>query len=258
MLTLLASAGAIVGRDDLPADAYVVPDADWPALVDLIEPGDCIGTLIEPSFLLTVAHCAVDVREGRTFDVAGVQVVASAVFVHPDWRDRDVHDVALVRLEAPITHVEPVPLGDAQVTVGDVVGIVGRGISATGLEGEDGGVTDGRLRRATNVVTAVGDASFAVLFDPPGPTATDLEGVGAAGDSGGPVFREGTLVGLNSFGDDEGGGVATYGSHDHQVHLATYAPWIRDVLAGRVEPSRPRRGCAHGVPWSGLGLLARR
>ena len=46
-------------------------DADFPALVDLFEPGDCIGTLIGPDYLLTVAHCAVDMSRGQALNVGG-------------------------------------------------------------------------------------------------------------------------------------------------------------------------------------------
>ena len=53
-------AEAIITRDDVPDASYVVPDADYPAVVDLFEPGDCIGTLITTQHLLTVAHCAED------------------------------------------------------------------------------------------------------------------------------------------------------------------------------------------------------
>ena len=40
------NAHAIIMRHDIPRRDYLVEDADWPALVDMLEPGDCMGTLI--------------------------------------------------------------------------------------------------------------------------------------------------------------------------------------------------------------------
>ncbi|HIG85164.1 MAG TPA: hypothetical protein EYG40_00985 [Verrucomicrobia bacterium] len=55
-LTITQEAEAIIIRNDRNDTAYIVKDADYPALVDLIEKGDCIGTLVHESFLLTVAY----------------------------------------------------------------------------------------------------------------------------------------------------------------------------------------------------------
>ena len=45
-LKITQEAEAIIIRDDRNDADYVVDDADYPALVDLIEKGDCIGTLV--------------------------------------------------------------------------------------------------------------------------------------------------------------------------------------------------------------------
>ena len=65
-------ARAIITRDDVPDAEYVLPDADYPELVDLFGAGDCIGTVIAPPSLLTVAHCAKDMDPGATLVVEGL------------------------------------------------------------------------------------------------------------------------------------------------------------------------------------------
>ena len=60
----VSTARAIIIRHDLADADYIVADADYPALVDLFRPNDCIGTLVHESYLLTVAHCAADLSTG--------------------------------------------------------------------------------------------------------------------------------------------------------------------------------------------------
>ena len=235
-LAVVSDAHAIVIRDDVPDESYVVADEDYPALVDLFEPGDCIGSLVHESYLLTVAHCAMDLSAGDSLDVAGTPHVIAEVILHPEWQDVENYDIALVRFEEPVVGVAPLPLYrdtnelDAEIT------IVGRGTTATGLEGEAGGMTDGLLRRANNTVSGVEEHFIEIYFEAPNEEGVlPLEGVGAAGDSGCPVFIDvdgvPSIAGLNSYGDfDDGGGVALYGSWDYQTRVSTYLEWIDGIL----------------------------
>ncbi len=235
-IVAVPTAHAIIIRDDVPDSEYVVPSSDYPALVDLFGPGDCIGTLVHESYLLTVAHCAVDLGTGQSLEVGGVPHAVAEVTLHPSWNDLDAFDIALVRLEDPVTGVEPLPIYRGADELGMQVSLVGRGLTATGLEGEDGGVDDGMLRRATNLVSDVDDHFLEVSFEQPGDAdITDLEGVGAAGDSGCPVFVEldGTryIAGLNSYGDAPAGiGIGQYGAADYQTRVSRYLDWLDGIV----------------------------
>jgi hypothetical protein len=250
---------AIIIRHDVPDAEYVVADAEYPALVDLIRRGDCIGTLIHESFLLSVAHCAVDLSRGDSLEVGGAARVVAGVYLHPQWEDRDKYDIALVHLGEPVTDVDPVPIYRGSDELGAVVTLVGRGVTATGLDGEAGGHTDGKLRRAKNVVSAVNDQFLEVAFERPGEDGvTELEGVGAAGDSGCPAFLDvdGTryVAGLNSWGDGgHGVGIGQYGALDYQTRVSRYAGWLDEVIGSRAE-YEPEGGDHTGEGWSWLGL----
>lgn len=236
LLLTSSKAEAIVIRHDVDDSEYVVDDADYPALTDLISPGDCIGTLVEASHVLTVAHCAVDLGAGDSLAFAGVDYEVADVFLHPQWDDEDAFDIAVVRLSSEVADVEPIPIYRGSDENGATLTLVGRGVTATGLVGEAGGRTDGLLRRATNVVISVDPHFLEVVFEHPDDAGVlPLEGVGAAGDSGCPAFLDVDgvryVAGLNSWGDgDAGVGVAEYAAFDYQTRVSRYLEWIDDQV----------------------------
>lgn len=236
-------ARAVITRHDVPDASYVVPDADYPALVDLFEPDDCMGTLVEGSHLLTVAHCATDLQVGHALDVAGAPHTVAEVFLHPQWNDGDHYDIAVVRLSTPVTHVEPLPIYTGNGELGQTVWLVGRGTSGTALQGESGGSNDAQLRRATNTVSFVNDFLIELRMDSPTDAdVTALEGVGAGGDSGCPVFMDVNgvphIVGLNAFGDTDGGGdIGSYGAWDYQTRVTLYETWLEGIIGPIPVPS---------------------
>ena len=83
LLTIQESA-ALSTRHDVAASEYVVKSADYPAVIDLFEPGDCLGTLVDDRHLLTVAHCAKDTKNKDVLKIGGARHGVDAVFMHPD------------------------------------------------------------------------------------------------------------------------------------------------------------------------------
>ena len=220
-------------RHDLTDSDYVVADSNYPALVNLFEPSDCIGTLVHESYLLAVAHYAADLHRGQSLKVNGISHAIAEVIIHPKWRKRrDEYEIALVRFKKPVHRVTPLPIYRRTDELGSVIALVGRGDHATGLAGERRAKNDGKLRQATSIVSGVDDHFIEIYFEKPGEDGiTDLEGVGAAGDSSCPVFIDvdGVLyiAGLNSWGDGgKGINVGQYGSRDYQTRVSQYPEWL--------------------------------
>ena len=233
----LANVSAIIIRDDLDDSNYLVNDSDYPALVDLIERGDCIGTLVHEYYLLTVAHCAADLDLGDSLTVNGKQHSVADIILHPQWNQRrDEYDIALIRFTEPVKDVTPLPIYRGDNETGSIITIIGRGVTNTGLKGERGGNDDGQLRRCTNVVSSVDDHFIEIRFERPGEEGiTPLEGVGAAGDSGCPAFIEidgiSYIAGLNSWGDGPRGvRVGQYGAFDYQTRVTQYLEWLDRIV----------------------------
>ena len=181
---LTPEANAIITRHDVPDADYIVADNDWPALVDLFQPGDCLATLITDTYLITAAHCAQDLGANWVLNVNGTDKDVAEVILHPDYQGGN-WDLALIRLDTPVQGVTPYPLYRDTDELGQTLTLVGRGLHATGLEGEQGGSMDQQLRRAENVVSNTNDHWLEVRFEEPTESGVlPLEGVGAAGDSG--------------------------------------------------------------------------
>lgn len=208
----------------------------------------CTATLITPDVLLTAAHC-LDVarpraRYFRQMDPADLAISftdrprrtmpASAhevaeVLIHPRYdRLRLVHDIALVRLVAPVTDITPVPplpaaLGFSAQDVGLTADFAGFGLR------EDGG--DGVKLHIE--VDLVGPGCALASCDDGGSPATQVsyrqrDGGPCSGDSGGPLFIERgpmTFVGgVTSYGDAE---CTRYGV---SVRADAYEAFIYDFI----------------------------
>lgn len=174
--------------------------------------GLCTGTLIEPSVILTAAHCvdpAVTGLEPGTFTMAAyfgsdltavdpffVEVrFADQIAIHPAWDPVSLaNDIALAHLEEAST-VAPLPINIVSVDplIGQAVRLVGFGRVGGRPEVDGSGI-----KRQTT--TALSET------DPTRMAFVDADRNTCFGDSGGPAFMtiDGAevVVGVTSFGDE--------------------------------------------------------
>ena len=260
LLSVSFSAGAIVIRDDVDGSKYRVPASDFPALVDM--PGEGHGVLIAPQWVITAAHAVTWQSEIKQVTINGIPRDVERLVIHPgykkppqdlldqalatwDWTLFRVllsssDDIALLKLAQPVADVSPVAIHKGDDEFGQIVKILGKGATGTGVTVYN--FNDSHrieLRRAYNKITSAHGRWLCYMFDSPS-DALPLEGGAGSGDSGGPILiqaeKDSLLAGLTSWADPQSviRTPGRYGQISCNVRLSHYKEWIESVISGRL------------------------
>jgi trypsin len=274
IITLIALAVPVAGASARPpavAHSSIVggQDAsitDWPSISFILaawdEDGDgtldsaagCTGTVINPSWVISAAHCLfrpngdpVDAiltltgtEDKNNQDGTGQAIAADRVAVDPNWDPNSLHgDALLIHLKSRSSRpsMKLAQPGGAYVTVQDLPNAAGWGTTD-----EDSTIQTDVLKEAyLELQSDQTCASFVNDYDADTQTcAGTFEKAGAChGDSGGPliVFDKNThepfLWGLTSFGPQIGLGMKQCELHAPAFYswIPGFLPWITKTIA---------------------------
>lgn len=206
-----------------------VPDGEWQEVVRITQNGAvCTAVFVSQRTLLTAAHCLEDGGAVRV-QLPSHTETASLYYIHPSYRVRWwEHDLAVVQLDRDAAPAFSLVSAHAPV-VGNDLQIVGYGTSSLYGSGTFA------KRYGNNVVRSVGNGRIAFRgYDEPGRAPEGMTVLNAPGDSGGPMYVDGNVVGVSSSISVEPRGQGRNGYYSdlhHPPNLSFLRQLVDDDLA---------------------------
>ena len=182
--------------------------------------------VINENYILTAAHVVQNtisqhvIYKGKAYPVA-----ICAVHIKYDTKIMGKHDIALGRLQRPIKLDFYPDLYEKRDEVDKVCGISGYGFNGDFNSGSTASNFNNKRRAGSNIIDAINDncLTFSVHTEP----KTTLEFLIAVGDSGGGLFIDKKLAGINSYVyATDGKSNSDFGDVGCSTRISDYVEWI--------------------------------
>jgi len=182
---------------------------------------------ISDSIILTAAHVVDNAKECYIY-INDKQILIEKFIVNKDFKFEEVGigDIAIGFCKTPIG-LKNYPELYTEDPIGKVCSISGFGITGTFITGAI--KSDNKKRAGNNFAEELYKTTIVCNVSKPSEkNYTELEFLIASGDSGGGLFIDGKLAGINSFVSTiDGDPNSTYVDESHHTNISNYIDWIR-------------------------------
>lgn len=187
------------------------------------------GVAHKPKVILTAAHIVKDVVTCRA-SINNKTINVSKIIVHPKYKNDQFgyYDIAICILEDDIELDWYPDLYTSKNEVGKVCSIAGYGMTGTFLNGAN--KFDNQIRAGSNIID--GTDRGLLKCSPSKINRTELEYCIASGDSGGGLFIDNKIAGINSCVIHDKGVVrSAYGTESGHTRISDHIEWINTTLS---------------------------
>jgi hypothetical protein len=188
------------------------------------------AVVISPKWVITAAH-VLHGQRGAKVKVRGREFALRRMFINNHFDENTVgkYDIALGETHEDMGldfYPELYREGDE---AGKVAGICGYGMTGTFRTGAT--ISDGKKRAGANFVCRIED--HALVCSATDERRTNMEFIISHGDSGGGLFIDQRLAGINSFvSAADKNPNSGYGDECHHTRVSIFIPWIEACMNG--------------------------
>jgi len=194
------------------------------------------GVAINDRWVLTAAHVIKNAKLcGLNNELNKETILVEDFFVHENFDDEfGVADIGLVYLSKDLNLDFYPSLYDKDDEVGKLCCISGYGLTGTFFTGQIKG--DNIKRAGSNIIDSI-DKHLLLCSPSLIEGTTELEFLIASGDSGGGLFIDGKLAGINScvFRNSTARPKSAYGSDAGHTRISLYTDWIKKTIQQKKE-----------------------
>lgn len=187
------------------------------------------GVIINPNWIVTAAHVVKDCSEIKIL-LKGKTIKIKKIIVKKEFDgSMKNNDIAVCESEEPMELDFYPKLYDADDELGKVCSIAGFGVTGTGLTGAVR--SDNQKRAGSNIISSVNDDMIFCIMDRSNDKSTSLEYCISHGDSGGGLFIDQKLAGINSMVmATDNRPDSNYGDESGHTRISVYKSWIEENI----------------------------
>ena len=186
--------------------------------------GSGSGTIIHPNFIITAAHVVCDKDVDVSINYNNLLYKIDKIIIHPDFDQSFAkNDIALLKTTSNMD-IKSIPeLYSGRDEIKKLSAIGGYGVTGKGSTGYR--TSDNKLRVGTNRIDYIRDNLLCCSFSKGNRSV--LEFIITPGDSGGGLFINGKLAGINScIMASDGKANGNFGDESGHTRISDFISWI--------------------------------